>query len=150
MSDQDDGNDGSLVPAERRELAPVAAVNPLVSRGLADLARSGVHKATLQFLRRFFVTGHSTSREDGTLVIPTCGTFTLDGKECDWSGKEEIAPGSPDHGLWSWLVAQKEHEFVNESDLPELRRRWRLSTGPQPPERPQRSAPPTENRHCST
>src|SRR5205823_4901141 len=38
MSDQDTPTDGSLVPAGRRELAPVAAVNPLVSRGLAELA----------------------------------------------------------------------------------------------------------------
>src|SRR5437867_12511026 len=37
MSDQDKPNDGSLVPAGRRDLAPVAAANPLVSRGLADL-----------------------------------------------------------------------------------------------------------------
>ena len=38
MSDQDKPNDGRLVPAGCRELAPVAAANPLVARGLADLA----------------------------------------------------------------------------------------------------------------
>jgi len=40
MSDQDQPSNGNLVPAERRDLAPVAPVNPLVSRGLADLAQA--------------------------------------------------------------------------------------------------------------
>jgi hypothetical protein len=37
MSNQHDDNSGNLVPAGHRDLAPVASVNPLVSRGLADL-----------------------------------------------------------------------------------------------------------------
>src|SRR6266849_4286794 len=40
MSDQDKSNNGNLVPAGRRDLAPVASANPLVLRGLADLAKS--------------------------------------------------------------------------------------------------------------
>jgi hypothetical protein len=40
MSDHNNGNDGSLVPTGRRDLAPVAPTNPLVSRGLADLAQA--------------------------------------------------------------------------------------------------------------
>jgi tetratricopeptide (TPR) repeat protein len=39
MSDQDNLNDGSLVPTGGTDLAPVAAVNTLVARGMADLAR---------------------------------------------------------------------------------------------------------------
>ena len=38
MSGQDKPNDGNLVPAGRRDLAPVAGANPLVARGIADLA----------------------------------------------------------------------------------------------------------------
>lgn len=38
MSVHDNREDGSLVPAGRRELAPVASANSLVSRALADLA----------------------------------------------------------------------------------------------------------------
>ena len=40
MSDQDNRNDGSLVPTGRGDLAPVAPTNPLVSRGLVDLAKT--------------------------------------------------------------------------------------------------------------
>ncbi len=39
MTDQDKPNEGSLVGGGRRDLAPVAAANPLVSRGIADLAQ---------------------------------------------------------------------------------------------------------------
>jgi tetratricopeptide (TPR) repeat protein len=39
MSDQDNRNGGSLLPAGRRDVAPVAAGNPLLSRGITDLAR---------------------------------------------------------------------------------------------------------------
>ena len=39
MSDHDDRDDGSLVPAGRPDLAPLAAANPLVARGLADLSK---------------------------------------------------------------------------------------------------------------
>lgn len=39
MSDQDRVNDGALVPKGRRELAPVAGANPLVSRGLDEIGR---------------------------------------------------------------------------------------------------------------
>jgi len=39
MSEQDNRNDGSLVPAGRRDLAPVGGANPLVSRAIADLAQ---------------------------------------------------------------------------------------------------------------
>jgi molecular chaperone DnaK (HSP70) len=39
MSDQERLNNGSLVPAGLNGLAPVAATNPLVSRGVADLSR---------------------------------------------------------------------------------------------------------------
>jgi len=39
MSDHDNRDDGSLVPTGRRDLAPVAPTNPLVSRGIADLAQ---------------------------------------------------------------------------------------------------------------
>jgi tetratricopeptide (TPR) repeat protein len=45
MSDRDNANDGSLVPA-RRDLVPVAAGNPLVSRGIADLAKARLPKAS--------------------------------------------------------------------------------------------------------
>ncbi len=38
MSDQDEPINGNLVPAGRRDVAPVPAANPLVSRGIADLA----------------------------------------------------------------------------------------------------------------
>ena len=38
MSDHDNSDDGSLVPAGRRDLALLVADNPLVSRGLADMA----------------------------------------------------------------------------------------------------------------
>ena len=37
MSDHN-RNDGSLVTAQRRDMAPIVSTNPLVSRGLADLA----------------------------------------------------------------------------------------------------------------
>lgn len=47
MSDQDNV---SLVPAERRELAPVTKANPLVSRGLAALAaRSSATERNVEF-----------------------------------------------------------------------------------------------------
>jgi hypothetical protein len=39
MRDQDTPNDGSLVPAGRGDVAPSAPGNPLVSRGIADLAK---------------------------------------------------------------------------------------------------------------
>src|SRR5687767_122357 len=39
MSEHDNGNDGSLVPAGRRDLAPVGGANPLVSRAIEDLAQ---------------------------------------------------------------------------------------------------------------
>jgi hypothetical protein len=39
MSDQDNRNEGSPVPAGRHDLAPVAATNPLVLRGIGDLAK---------------------------------------------------------------------------------------------------------------
>jgi len=38
MSDQEKPNDSSLVPAKRCDLAPVAGSNPLVVRGISDLA----------------------------------------------------------------------------------------------------------------
>lgn len=38
MSDQHNREDGHLVPSGRRDLAPVTCANPLVSRGMADLA----------------------------------------------------------------------------------------------------------------
>jgi tetratricopeptide (TPR) repeat protein len=38
MSEQEHRSDGSLVPAGRRDLASIVGTNPLVSRGLADLA----------------------------------------------------------------------------------------------------------------
>ena len=48
MSDHDNRHDGGLVPAGRHDLAPVAPANPLVSRGLADIARinSSIKTAT--------------------------------------------------------------------------------------------------------
>src|SRR5438552_4510753 len=39
MSEQHNCNDGGLVPAGRRDLAPVAGPNRLVSRGIADLSK---------------------------------------------------------------------------------------------------------------
>lgn len=39
MNEQDSRDDGRLVPTGRRDLVPVAAANPLVSRGLVDLAK---------------------------------------------------------------------------------------------------------------
>src|SRR5437870_1928267 len=39
MSDRDKRNNGNMVPAGRRDLAPVAGANPLVSRAIADLAQ---------------------------------------------------------------------------------------------------------------
>jgi hypothetical protein len=39
MRDQDNPNDGSLVPAGRTDLAPIVSTNPLVLCGIADLAR---------------------------------------------------------------------------------------------------------------
>lgn len=42
MSEQDNRNDGCLVPSGRRDLATVAAANSLVSRGIADLAHGGL------------------------------------------------------------------------------------------------------------
>ena len=39
MSDQDRPNYGNLVPAGRHDLAPVILANPLVLRGISDLAR---------------------------------------------------------------------------------------------------------------
>ena len=39
MSDRNKPNSGNLVPVGRSGLAPVAAANPLVSRGIADLAK---------------------------------------------------------------------------------------------------------------
>jgi hypothetical protein len=38
MSDQDKPDNGNLVPVGRRDLAPIDPVNPLVARGIADLA----------------------------------------------------------------------------------------------------------------
>src|SRR2546423_602482 len=46
MSDQDKPNNGSLVPAGRCDLAPIVAANPLVSRGLTDLAQGSLLKAS--------------------------------------------------------------------------------------------------------
>jgi tetratricopeptide (TPR) repeat protein len=46
MSDQDKADDGTLVPAGHRDLAPTAAANSLVSRGLADLAQCTLHVAS--------------------------------------------------------------------------------------------------------
>lgn len=43
MSDHDKSCIANLVPSERRDLAPVVAVNPLVARGLADLAQGQPH-----------------------------------------------------------------------------------------------------------
>ncbi len=39
MSDQEKPNIGGLVPKGRYDLAPAAQANPLVSRGMADLAK---------------------------------------------------------------------------------------------------------------
>jgi hypothetical protein len=39
MSDQDNRNDRSLLPVGHSDLAPVVPTNPLVSRGIADLAK---------------------------------------------------------------------------------------------------------------
>jgi len=46
MSEQENDDRGNLVPAGRRDLAPFAAANPLVSRGLADLAQVRLLKLT--------------------------------------------------------------------------------------------------------
>jgi hypothetical protein len=42
MSEQVNRDGGRLVPAGRSDLVPVAAPNPLVSRGMADLSKVGV------------------------------------------------------------------------------------------------------------
>jgi hypothetical protein len=39
MSNQDSRNDGSLVLTGERDLAPIGYANPLILRGIADLAR---------------------------------------------------------------------------------------------------------------
>ncbi len=46
MSDQDEPMKGDLVPAGRRDVAPVPAANPLVSRGMAELA--GLREVTVE------------------------------------------------------------------------------------------------------
>jgi len=54
MNDKTTPKDGSLVPAGRRDVAPVAVTNSLVSRGLADIAQSRLLKVseTVQFERK--------------------------------------------------------------------------------------------------
>ncbi len=39
MNDQEKSNDGNLVPTGRRDLVPTVSANPLVARGVKDLAR---------------------------------------------------------------------------------------------------------------
>ncbi len=62
---------------------------------------------------------------DGTISIKNsawCGN-----SHC--TGFQDIAPDSPDYDFWTWLIAQKQYaRVVNESELPEIRERWRQAT----------------------
>jgi hypothetical protein len=48
MSEPGQPNDGNLVPAERHDLAAVPSANPLVSRGIADLAKTAEYSRTTE------------------------------------------------------------------------------------------------------